>query len=161
MNPPGNYQLEIYFQGLNGVLPSLPMAFAELEARAEQAMPPSLWTYVAGGAGDERTQRANITAFERWGLIPRMLVGAIEVYRQMISPLRPPSCRFMPTCSQYAVDAVTEYGAVRGGWLSLVRLAKCGPWNRGGWDPIPERNAISEQPGAGDGVEPELRSVNV
>lgn len=91
----------------------------------------------------------------------RMLVGAIEVYRQMISPLRPPSCRFMPTCSQYAVDAVTEYGAVRGGWLSLVRLAKCGPWHRGGWDPIPERNAVSEQPGAGDGVEPELRSVNV
>lgn len=53
MNPPGNYQLEIYFQGLNGVLPTLPMSFAELEARAEQAMPPSVWSYVAGGAGDE------------------------------------------------------------------------------------------------------------
>ena len=76
MNPPGNYQLEIYFQALSGVLPTLPMSFAELEARAESAMPPTLWTYVAGGAGDERTQRVNAEAFSRWGLIPRMLVGA-------------------------------------------------------------------------------------
>ncbi|MCB0933501.1 MAG: lactate 2-monooxygenase [Mycobacterium sp.] len=78
MNPPGNYQLEIYFQALSGVLPTLPMSFAELEARAESAMPPTLWTYVAGGAGDERTQRVNAEAFSRWGLIPRMLVGAAE-----------------------------------------------------------------------------------
>ncbi len=76
--PYGNYQLEIYFQGLTGVLPSLPMSFAELEARAAQALSPSIWSYVAGGAGDERTQRANVTAFEQWGLIPRMLVGATE-----------------------------------------------------------------------------------
>lgn len=78
MNQPGNYQLEIYFQGLNGVMPSLPMSFAELEARAEKAMPPAIWSYVSCGAGDERTQRANVTAFEHWGLIPRMLVGASE-----------------------------------------------------------------------------------
>lgn len=76
--PYGNYQLEIYFQGLSGVVPSLPMSFAELEARAAQALSPSIWSYVAGGAGDERTQRANVTAFEGWGLIPRMLVGATE-----------------------------------------------------------------------------------
>ena len=74
----GNYQLEIYFQGLSGVLPALPMAFEELERRAEQAMSPSVWSYVAGGAGDELTQRTNATAFHRWGLIPRMLVGATE-----------------------------------------------------------------------------------
>jgi len=78
VNQPGNYQLEIYFQGLNGVMPSLPMSFAELEARAEKAMPPAIWSYVSCGAGDERTQRANVTAFEHWGLIPRMLVGASE-----------------------------------------------------------------------------------
>ena len=76
--PYGNYQLEIYFQGLTGTLPSLPMSFAELETRAAQVLSPSLWSYVAGGAGDERTQRANITAFDHWGLIPRMLVGATE-----------------------------------------------------------------------------------
>ena len=54
------------------------MAFAELEAKAQAAMSPSLWSYVAGGAGDERTQRVNVTAFERWGLMPRMFVGAKE-----------------------------------------------------------------------------------
>ncbi len=74
--PYGNYQIEIYFQGLTGTVPSLPMSFAELEARAAQALPPSVWSYVAGGAGDERTQRVNVSAFEQWGLIPRMLVGA-------------------------------------------------------------------------------------
>ncbi|WP_035841424.1 alpha-hydroxy-acid oxidizing protein [Kitasatospora azatica] len=72
----GDYQNEIYLHGLGGVLPTLPMAFAELEARAEAALPPSVWSYVAGGAGDEHTQRANVRAFERWGLHPRMLVGA-------------------------------------------------------------------------------------
>lgn len=74
----GDFQLEIYFQGLNGVLPALPMAYEELEARAQMALSPSLWSYVAGGSGDESTQRANVTAFARWGLIPRMLVGATE-----------------------------------------------------------------------------------
>ena len=72
----GDYQNEIYFKALQGVLPELPMAFAELEARAAAALPPSVWSYVAGGAGDEYTQRANASAFQRWGLVPRMLVGA-------------------------------------------------------------------------------------
>ncbi|WP_431237011.1 lactate 2-monooxygenase [Mycolicibacterium aichiense] len=76
--PYGNYQIEIYFQGLTGTVPSLPMSFDELEARAAQALPSSIWSYVAGGAGDERTQRVNVSAFEQWGLIPRMLVGATE-----------------------------------------------------------------------------------
>ena len=74
----GDYQNEIYLQGLGGVVPSLPMVFAELEAKAEKALPPSIWSYVAGGAGDERTQRANAEAFQRWGLIPRMFVGAAQ-----------------------------------------------------------------------------------
>jgi lactate 2-monooxygenase len=74
----GDYQFEIYLQGLSGVVPSLPMAYSELEAKAQAAMPPSVWSYVAGGAGDERTQRANCGAFEGWGLIPRMFVGAKE-----------------------------------------------------------------------------------
>ncbi|WP_236566764.1 lactate 2-monooxygenase [Nocardia sp. CY41] len=69
----GDYQNEIYFQGLGGVLPDLPMTYAELEAKAQAALPPSIWSYVAGGAGDELTQRANVTAFEKLGLVPRML----------------------------------------------------------------------------------------
>ena len=63
----GDYQLEIYLQGLSGVVPSLPMAYAELEAKAEAAMPPSVWSYVAGGAGDERTQRVNVDRVRRAG----------------------------------------------------------------------------------------------
>ena len=74
----GDYQLEIYLQGLAGVVPSFPMAFAELEERAQSALSASVWSYVAGGAGDERTQRVNVSAFEKWGLIPRMGVGATE-----------------------------------------------------------------------------------
>ena len=74
----GDYQSEIYLQGLAGVAPSLPMVFAEWEARAEMALPPSVWSYVTGGAGDERTQRANREVFDRWGLIPRMFVGAVQ-----------------------------------------------------------------------------------
>jgi len=74
----GDYQLEIYGAGLQGVLPQFPMALAELEARAEQALSPSVLSYVAGGAGSEHTQRANVSAFRQWGLIPRMFVGATQ-----------------------------------------------------------------------------------
>ena len=91
---------------------------------------------------------------KRWPA--RAAVFAIDVYRNMISPLRPASCRFMPTCSEYAVDAFTEYGLVRGSWLTLVRLLKCGPWHRGGWDPIPERPARHS-----GSVEPQARSTHV
>ena len=73
-----DYEFEIYLQGLSGVLPTLPMSFAELESKAQAAMSPSMWSYVAGGAGDERTQRVNVTAFDNWGLMPRMFVGAAE-----------------------------------------------------------------------------------
>lgn len=74
----GDYQNEIYFNGLRGVVPAFPVGAAELEQRAQAAMPPSVWSYVAGGAGDERTQRANVSAFDNWGIIPRMFVGAKE-----------------------------------------------------------------------------------
>jgi lactate 2-monooxygenase len=72
----GDYQHEIYFNGLFGVQPEFPMAFAGWEAKAEAVLPSSVASYVAGGAGDEFTQRENVRAFERWGLVPRMLVGA-------------------------------------------------------------------------------------
>jgi lactate 2-monooxygenase len=72
----GDFQLEIYLAGLSGTVPSLPLTYADLEARAHQALPPSVLSYVAGGAGDEHTQRANVAAFTQWGLMPRMLVGA-------------------------------------------------------------------------------------
>ena len=74
----GDYQSEIYFNGLFGVVPKYPMAFDGWEKAAQAALPPSVWSYVAGGAGDEHTQRANVRAFERWALVPRMLVGAAD-----------------------------------------------------------------------------------
>ena len=74
----------------------------------------------------------------------RALIFLIELYRHMVSPLRLPTCRFVPSCSQYAVDALTEYGLTRGSWLAVVRLAKCGPWHQGGWDPVPERHNCQE-----------------
>jgi putative membrane protein insertion efficiency factor len=71
--------------------------------------------------------------------VARGVIFLIQLYRHTISPLRLPTCRFTPTCSQYAVDALSEYGLLRGGWLASLRLLKCGPWHSGGWDPIPER----------------------
>jgi lactate 2-monooxygenase len=72
----GDFQLEIYLQGLTGVRTDLPLTFAALEARAHAAMSPELVSYVAGGAGNEHTQNLNVTAFDRWGLMPRMFAGA-------------------------------------------------------------------------------------
>jgi uncharacterized protein len=77
----------------------------------------------------------------------RGLIFLIQLYRHMVSPLRLPTCRFTPTCSQYAVDALTEYGLVRGSWLAAIRLGKCGPWHSGGWDPIPERQIAPARAG--------------
>lgn len=72
-------------------------------------------------------------------LLPRrILSGMVRAYQVLISPLLPPSCRFTPSCSQYALEALTRHGAVKGSWLAARRLARCHPWNRGGYDPVPE-----------------------
>ncbi|MFE5730493.1 alpha-hydroxy-acid oxidizing protein [Streptomyces sp. NPDC056528] len=70
----GDYQFEIYLDGLSGTMPKMPMTYAELEERGSRALDPWLLSYVAGGAGDERTQDLNVSVFDDWGLIPRMLV---------------------------------------------------------------------------------------
>ena len=69
----------------------------------------------------------------------RLLVGFIRLYQRAISPLFGPRCRFHPTCSEYAAEAITRHGAARGTWLGLRRIARCHPWNEGGLDPVPER----------------------
>jgi hypothetical protein len=73
------------------------------------------------------------------GIVARGLVAAVTCYRKWISPLLPPSCRFTPSCSVYAAEALMVHGALRGTWLALLRLLKCGPWHPGGWDPVPPR----------------------
>ena len=64
--------------------------------------------------------------------------GAVRGY-QRVTAGRPTPCRYVPTCSNYALDAIEEHGAARGLWLTARRLARCNPWGRGGWDPVPER----------------------
>ena len=66
-----------------------------------------------------------------------LLLWMIRFYRSAISPLRPPCCRFIPTCSQYALEAVEKYGALKGGWLAFRRILRCNPFHKGGYDPVP------------------------
>ena len=61
----------------------------------------------------------------------------LRAYKRLISPLLPPMCRFEPTCSVYAMEAVRKYGVLRGIWLGVRRLGRCHPFNPGGWDPVP------------------------
>ena len=65
-----------------------------------------------------------------------ILVYIIKFYQIFISPLKPPSCRFYPTCSQYAVDAILKYGACKGCYMSIKRILKCHPFHPGGYDPV-------------------------
>ncbi len=71
----------------------------------------------------------------------------IHAYRGLISPLLGPTCRFYPSCSAYALEAVDRYGAQRGSWLALRRLLRCHPFNPGGYDPVPEAQACSHLKG--------------
>ena len=67
-----------------------------------------------------------------------VLLGLIHFYQRNISPLFPPRCRFRPTCSAYAVQAITKYGARKGGWLALKRILRCNPFYKGDvYDPVP------------------------
>ena len=69
--------------------------------------------------------------------IATVAVVLIKGYQRFMSPALPPSCRFTPTCSAYAVTAIERHGLLRGGWLALRRVGRCHPWNPGGYDPVP------------------------
>lgn len=79
----------------------------------------------------------------------KLLLGLVRGYQLAVSPLFAPSCRFYPTCSNYAMEAIREHGALKGAMLAAVRLAKCHPWHPGGHDPVPPHNGHSDDHPAG------------
>lgn len=70
-------------------------------------------------------------------MLRRILTLPIHFYRYCISPLTPASCRFTPTCSEYAIEAIMRHGAIKGTWLALRRICRCHPWGGSGYDPVP------------------------
>lgn len=70
-------------------------------------------------------------------LLAWIVLLPVYFYRFLISPLKPPTCRFTPTCSQYAIDAVSKHGPIKGLWLAVKRLLRCHPWGGHGYDPVP------------------------
>lgn len=67
----------------------------------------------------------------------KLLTRLVLFYRKNISPLKPPCCRYIPTCSEYALEALEKYGALKGSWLALKRFLRCHPFHKGGYDPVP------------------------
>jgi putative membrane protein insertion efficiency factor len=86
----------------------------------------------------------------------RLIAGAIRAYQVAISPMLPSSCRFTPSCSQYALEAVTRHGATRGSWLAARRLLRCHPFGGFGFDPVPGAAA----PGTGDPRDPSVDAAS-
>lgn len=79
---------------------------------------------------------------KHWGIKPvsKLAILCLKLYKYTVSPLLGPRCRFYPSCSDYAQQAVGHYGVLKGGWLALRRLVRCGPWTDGGFDPVPTEN---------------------
>jgi hypothetical protein len=68
----------------------------------------------------------------------RLLILPVRIYQKTLSRLKPPCCRFYPTCSDYTIEAIQKHGILRGLWLSFRRIGRCHPWNPGGYDPVPD-----------------------
>lgn len=104
-----------------------------------------------GRTGSNPAKASVVAAFFRrvalflWNLPRNLLIGFLIAYRKVVSPLYGPVCRFFPSCSAYALEAVTVHGAVKGTWLAARRLVRCHPWNDGGVDHVPEGRRIWPQ----------------
>ncbi len=88
-----------------------------------------------------------------------LLLILIRGYQFLVSPFFPPACRYLPTCSEYARQAVTTHGPLRGSWLALRRLARCHPWAGWGYDPVPEKRT-TETAESGLGLRPNCRHLD-
>ena len=85
-------------------------------------------------------------------MFSRFLLGLIRFYRRAVSPWTPPACRFMPTCSAYAQEALERHGPWRGSGLALRRLLRCHPFGGSGWDPVPDAESATRVPKDGSGA---------
>lgn len=83
-------------------------------------------------------------------MLARVLIAVVRFYQMAISPWTPSACRYTPTCSAYAIDALREHGALRGAWLAARRLARCHPWGGFGWDPVPSATERSDERSTGE-----------
>ena len=89
-------------------------------------------------AQPQASERLAAAPAGRWARVPRMLgLAAIRAFQGLVRPFLIGSCKFHPTCSEYAVEAVTRWGLLRGGWLAVKRIARCVPLTPGGYDPVP------------------------
>lgn len=75
----------------------------------------------------------------------KILILPIRAYQYLISPVLPSSCRYTPTCSEFAVEALQRHGALSGGWMAIKRIGRCHPWHKGGYDPVPDNTKQSIQ----------------
>lgn len=87
------------------------------------------------------TPRRRVGAWLRRATVA-MLSAPVHAYRYAISPMMAPRCRFMPSCSEYALESLSRHGPLTGGWLALRRVCRCHPFNPGGIDPVPETNSL-------------------
>ncbi len=78
-------------------------------------------------------------------MLKTLLIYLIRFYQKVISPLKPPTCRFYPTCSHYGVEAIQRFGALKGGWLTIKRISRCHPFHPGGVDPVPKEWSEKKQ----------------
>jgi putative membrane protein insertion efficiency factor len=84
------------------------------------------------------------------GLASGLLRGLVRAYQVLVAPVLPASCRFFPSCSAYALEALAKHGAVKGTWLTAHRVCRCHPWNDGGFDPVPEPQSKAPSSGHPD-----------
>jgi lactate 2-monooxygenase len=145
----GDYQNEIYFKGLRGLKPKLPVNFKLLERKARAAMPETVLSYIAGGCGDERTQEHNVAAFDRWGLIPRMMVDcstrdmSIDLFGlHLPTPLFMAPIGVLGICAQ---DGHGDLAAARAAAITSVPMVASTLSN----DPL---EAVAKEIGGGTGI---------
>ena len=93
-----------------------------------------------GASSDGEKEMKNIRQ-----IIVQLILGLIWLYQKILSPFMGVNCRFEPTCSAYAEEALSEYGGFKGGWLALRRIARCHPWGGAGYDPVPHRKISSDE----------------